>query len=113
MLSQNLTRFRSRMLLWFVLGSGCLLVMLTHQSTPVEYFGRYSQRYVLLLGFVLLTVLIAGALLIISRLTQVPVIPIRLPNTRPLGWLVVIAEWVVLGVLWLTIQPSSRSVPGI
>ena len=94
-LMQKISRFRSKMLIWLALGTGCLLVMLTHQSTPVEYLGRYSQRYVLLLAFVMGTVLAAAVLYILSRTQRLPAPTVRFPMTRAFGWLVVIVAQVV------------------
>lgn len=85
-------------------------LMLTHESEPATYFGRYSASYLVALAVIATAIIISGIGAYLARIQRLPKIP--LPETQWFGWTVVVGGVALLIAAWL-FQSSSRHLPAI
>ncbi len=85
-------------------------LMLTHESEPATYFGRYSASYLAALALIATAIIISGSGAYLARIQRLPKIP--LPETQWFGWTVVVGGVALLIAAWL-FQSSSRHLPAI
>jgi len=104
---------RSRLFLaWLVISITLFVLMLGHTSTPATILGRFSPSYVVTLGVMVATILVAAGGYGLAKANRLPALSLRLPGTRWTAWGITLGGATMIVLLWLFL-PGSLHLPAL